>query len=441
MDLQRLFSQAVAQQNSGKWAEAERLYRAILAVQEGLAPVHWNLGVVLKAQDRFADALEQFTRVGGLDPAWRGLHFNRGLCLQKLGRTAEAAEAFALAVEAEPEDATTRYNLAAAWRELGRLPDAVTQAEAALMLRPDLLDAHLLLAKLRTAMLPLWHVPMMNDTARNGAYARAIAATVKPGDVVLEIGTGSGLLAMLAARAGAARVVTCEAVPWIAEAARRIIALNGLSDRITVVDGHSTLLEAGGDILPERADVVLSEIIASDFLSEGVLESLRDAKARLAKPGARIIPQRGGIRAALVGGDRLEQHLFVDRIEGLDLSPFNALFPRVARVDPKATEPRLLSDPVNPFIWDFQGEIVVETVRGSFPITAKLAGRCLGVIQWIVLDFGHDIIFQNDPISAGISGWQPGVYLAEAPFPVQPGETVTINVFHDGFNVWLGPDR
>lgn len=59
----------------------------------------------------------------------------------------------------------------------------------------------------------------------------AIEAAV-PGKVVLDIGTGSGLLAMMAARAGAARVIACEMNAAVAETARRIIAANGLADRM-----------------------------------------------------------------------------------------------------------------------------------------------------------------------------------------------------------------
>ena len=58
---------------------------------------------------------------------------------------------------------------------------------------------------------------MINDDERNAAYERALARAVTPDSVVFEIGTGSGLVAMMAARAGARLVVTCEAVPVLAE--------------------------------------------------------------------------------------------------------------------------------------------------------------------------------------------------------------------------------
>jgi type II protein arginine methyltransferase len=436
MDLNAIFADAVARQNAGDWPAAEGLYRKIDKKQPGLAPVCWNLGVVLKAQGRWADALDAFQRAGKADPKFRGLHFNIGLCQQKLARTDAAAESFARAVEAEPDDPVGRFNLAAAYRDLERFDDAVFQVERALELKPDFLDAELLRTKLRTRMLPLWHVPMVNDAPRNDAYEAAIRAHVRPGDLVLEIGTGSGLLAMMAARAGA-QVVTCEAVPWIADAARHIVAQNGLSDRITVVNCLSTALQIGVD-LPRPADVLLSEIIASDFLSERVLPAVTDAKARLLRPDARILPERGGVRVALAGGALLEKHLYTGQINGFDLSGFNRLFPRAARYDARLVQPQALSATTDPFSFDFTAATLPSQGRAEFTLTASTTGRCAALAQWIWLDFGHGITFENSPFCDNpASGWQPGFFLPSAPFIVEEGDPVPVAAMHDGVNVWL----
>lgn len=436
MDLNAIFADAVARQNQGDWPGAEALYRKIDKKQPGLAPVCWNLGVVLKAQGRWADALDAFQRTGKADPKYRGLHFNIGLCQQKLGKKEAAAASFTRAVEAEPEDPISRFNLAAACRDLERFEEAVLQVERALELKPDFLDAELLRTKLRTRMLSLWHVPMVNDAPRNDAYEAAIKAQVRPGDLVLEIGTGSGLLAMMAARAGA-QVITCEAVPWIADAARRIIAQNGLADRITVVNKLSTALQVGVD-LPRPADVLLSEIIASDFLSERVIPAVIDAKARLLRPDARILPQQGGVRVALAGGALLEKHLYTGLTNGFDLSGFNRLFPRAARYDARLVQPEALSESLDPFRFDFTADTLPMQGRVQFDLTASKAGRCAALVQWIWLDFGQGITFDNSPFrDSPASGWQPGFFLPSAPFAVEEGDPVPVAAMHDGVNVWL----
>jgi methylase of polypeptide subunit release factors len=436
-DLNALFAQAVALQNQGAWAEAVALYRDLEKARSGLAPVSWNLGLCLKAQGQWLEALKAFQRTGKADPTMKGLAFMMGMMQQKLGRMEEAVVSFSKAVDAEPENGDNRFNLAAAYRALGRLEEAIEEIDVCLQLQPGNREAQLLQTKLRTAMLPVWHVPMVNDAPRNDAYEAAIKASVRPGDLVLEIGTGSGLLAMMAARAGA-MVVTCEATPWIARAARQVIAANGLADRITVINALSSDVRIGPGGLPRPADVLLSEIVASDFLSERILPAVNDAKARLLAPGARIIPERGGVYCALAGGESLEKHTFVGKVNGFDLNAFNALYPRCVRFDARTVQPVPLSAQATPFTFDFTTKASAVPAALSFALTATAAGRCCALAQWVWLDFGSGIVFENSPfVDAPASGWQPGFYLPTAPFDLAAGDVVNIEAMQDGFNVWL----
>lgn len=128
------------------------------------------------------------------------------------------------------------------------------------------------------------HISMLNDRTRTERYLAAIREGVRHGDVVVDLGTGSGVLAVAAAQAGARHVYAIEE-SRIGEIAREVFARNGVADRVTLVEGHSTQVE-----LPERGDVLVSEIIGLDPLGEGVLEFTRDATQRLLRPGARLIP-------------------------------------------------------------------------------------------------------------------------------------------------------
>jgi precorrin-6B methylase 2 len=131
---------------------------------------------------------------------------------------------------------------------------------------------------------PMEHARMLHDDRRTGDYLAALREAVRPGDVVLEIGTGSGVLAIAAARAGARHVYAIEASD-IAEVAARVLEANGVEDRVTLVPGWSRLIE-----LPEPADVLVAEIIGNEPLEEEILETTLDARRRLLKPGARLIP-------------------------------------------------------------------------------------------------------------------------------------------------------
>ena len=130
------------------------------------------------------------------------------------------------------------------------------------------------------------HALMLHDVDRVTAYRAAIAEVVRPGDVVVDIGTGTGVLALAAVQAGARLVYAIEAGS-VAEVAEAMVRGNGMSDRVQVLRGWSTEVE-----LPERADVIVSETIGSEPLHERVLEIYRDARLRHARPGARFIPER-----------------------------------------------------------------------------------------------------------------------------------------------------
>jgi SAM-dependent methyltransferase len=131
-----------------------------------------------------------------------------------------------------------------------------------------------------------FHINMLNDKQRTSSYLDCIRDIVHPGDVVLDIGTGTGIYALAAARAGARHVYAVEA-DLIARAAGRLFAANGVGSRITLIRGFSTNIW-----LPERADVLISELIGDEPLAEHVIGITQDAVRRLLRPRARLIPER-----------------------------------------------------------------------------------------------------------------------------------------------------
>ena len=141
---------------------------------------------------------------------------------------------------------------------------------------------------------PSVHHDMIYDEHRVGAYRRAIEAVIQRGDVVVDVGAGTGLLAFLCLQAGASRVHAIERSPII-DAARRLADENGFSDRVVF---HSS--DSRDTALPERADLMVSELIGHMAFEEGMVESLFDARSRFLKPGGRMIPQAVTLNAAPV---------------------------------------------------------------------------------------------------------------------------------------------
>lgn len=135
------------------------------------------------------------------------------------------------------------------------------------------------------------HIRMLNDRARTMAFQSAIRAMVRPDDVVLDIGTGTGVLAVTAALAGARHVYAIEAT-GMSEIARRVVEANGVADRVSVIQGHSLDVD-----LPERAHLLVSEIIGDDPLAERIVATFADARERLLVDDASIIPSRLAVQA------------------------------------------------------------------------------------------------------------------------------------------------
>jgi len=153
------------------------------------------------------------------------------------------------------------------------------------------------------------HIRMLNDYRRTDSFQKALFETVTPDDIVVDVGTGTGVLAATAALAGAKHVYAIERTPNMPKLARKFFEKNGVADKITIIEGNSTDIE-----LPEKADIMVSEIIGNDPLAENIIPTTNDALQRLLKPGARLIP--GGLKVfalpLTVPENIVNKHLFTE---------------------------------------------------------------------------------------------------------------------------------
>ncbi|VDP00937.1 unnamed protein product [Soboliphyme baturini] len=191
------------------------------------------------------------------------------------------------------------------------------------------------LMNLRGYFVDQWHFRMLNDCQRNLAYKTALEhrlAAMPIDAVVLDIGCGSGILSLLAVKAGAHKVCGCDHSLMMCQMARKIVALNGkeAADRIHIIEKNSMFLKLDEDI-DQQVDLVVTELMDAGFYGESIAPTLLDAKRRLLKPSGRIIPCRAKIWAILIEAPHirtchvLKPKTFFDSVKhSLDEEPYTA---------------------------------------------------------------------------------------------------------------------
>jgi hypothetical protein len=316
----------------------------------------------------------------------------------------------------------------------------ITRARAlcaqALALAPDEPEIQTIAADLFSEGVPAWHAAIVRDRARNEAYDAALRRAVEPGCRVLEVGTGSGILAMMAARAGAAEVVSCEMNEVVAERARQIIARNGYADRVRIVGKHSSELRLGVD-LSGPADVFVSEIISGSLLNEAVLPVVEDVVPRLLRPGAAVIPYRGSIRVAL-GFYAGASAMRIGMVEGFDLSPFDGLLAPHYPLQIEDTALTLSSSAAELFGFTFQNGGPFPARRTQIALTAKAPAN--GVVQWIRIRTDDCTYYENTPGNGEASSWSAEFHPFTDGRVADAGETVTVHGSHGttALRIWTG---
>lgn len=140
---------------------------------------------------------------------------------------------------------------------------------------------------IRTATVKQRHAHMVDDMLRTGPLLRAIAELVKPGDTVIDIGTGLGGLAIAAAKAGALHVLAIDCDEEALARASKNAKRAGVANCISFTHILSFDLK-----IKKRVDAILCETVGSFAFDENILATLSDAKRRLLKSGGLIVPAR-----------------------------------------------------------------------------------------------------------------------------------------------------
>ena len=128
--------------SQGKYAQAEKVCRQLLAARPNYPDAHNILGVSLNALGRADEGIEELRKAIELAPDSASIHANLGEVLRQCGRKEEAAEALEQAIKLEPNNAQAQNNLGITWFEHGKIGRAIESYRKAIELRPDMAEAH-----------------------------------------------------------------------------------------------------------------------------------------------------------------------------------------------------------------------------------------------------------------------------------------------------------
>ncbi|HED18300.1 MAG TPA: tetratricopeptide repeat protein [Gammaproteobacteria bacterium] len=416
--------------------------RTVLSTDEHHAEALALLGQCLAATGDLPNAGNYLSRAIELNPKRADAYLHLGEVNARMGRAQEALRCFQHAVQLQPDDINILNGFAVALWGMGQLDEARSLLERAIGLEPENAFSRRNLQLLSSRLVDRWHFAMVNDVMRNQQFEAALKRAIRQDSVVLDIGAGTGLLSMMAARAGARQVIACEANPALAELAREVIKSNGYSDRIRVINKASQQLIPATDFQKNtRPDVLVAEVFDTLVIGEGALATFAHARRYLLAPDAVAIPGRAVLYGGLIESERLWREGGADQASGFDLTPLNRFRPDTIALEATSFSGRLLADEFTIFSFDFTGsEPTPERVHLDIPV--RESGICHALVYWIRLQLDDEAAIDNRPAFDGettgsnyCAHWYQVAKLLVPPLSVSPGMTVRIEARHNRQNV------
>ena len=354
------------------------------------------------------------------------------------------------ALKLYPRSEVILVNTGANLLKLGFTDEAASCFRRALQVNPGSIRAKENLENISNLLVERWHFRMLNDKKRNLAYKQAISKAIGQGnDVVLDIGSGTGILSMFAVQSRARKVYACEMSKTMFEMGQDVLKANEMEKLVHTVHKKSTEIKVGEDI-PERVSLIVTETLDCGLLGEGILTTMEHAWADLlmplttgdmkhTKPVSKVIPASAVVYAmAVMCNDIKNQTRSKPMISGINMFPEHSIGGELMeqksemvpsggtcirdQLEPYSTEclNRLrgvftpLSSPFKVTEYDFNNASSLTKKRNlSFAIPAICDGRVDAIAAWFDLQLDEEITLSTGPNDDSLC-WEQAV------FPVYP---------------------
>nr|XP_003223006.1 PREDICTED: protein arginine N-methyltransferase 7 [Anolis carolinensis]XP_016850259.1 PREDICTED: protein arginine N-methyltransferase 7 [Anolis carolinensis] len=311
------------------------------------------------------------------------------------------------------------------------------------------------------------YADMLNDKDRNEKYYQGIRSAVRrvkergQRAIVLDIGTGTGLLSMMAVTAGADFCYAVEVFKPMAETARKIVEKNGFSNKIKIINKHSTEVTVGPDgDMETRANILITELFDTELIGEGALPSYEHAHRCLVQEGCEAVPHRATVYAQLVESKRMWSwnklfpiHVQAEGGKKVIVSPpemencpgapsvYDIQLNQVPLSDFVA-----LSEVVTMFSVDFSKQVSRAPACHTMQLEPIESGKAQVVLSWwdIDMDPAGSIKCTMAPYWVQLASedipwrdhWMQCVYFLPHEDPIIQGQSVNLTAFHDDYSVW-----
>lgn len=307
------------------------------------------------------------------------------------------------------------------------------------------------------------YADMLHDYDRNKKYYQGIQAAVGrvkargEAAIVLDIGTGTGLLSMMAVTAGADYCYAVEVFKPMSEAARCIVEKNGFSNKIKIINKHSTEVTVGPDgDMQTKANVLITELFDTELIGEGALPSYEHAHRNLVQSGCEAVPHRATVYAQLVQSEALWSwaHLQPQTVGTSQLLPSVALAQCAgshAVCDIQLSQvPTHSFNTISPlltmFSVDFSKPVSSAPQTHSSRFVAQCNGQAQVIFSWwdldmdpsgsIVCSMAPSWTYADPSTAPWRDHWMQSVYFLPEQRAVRENEELSLTVCHDDYSLW-----